>query len=436
MEVLISADKFKDCLSAEAVCEAIAEGIRALHPHYRLQICPLTDGGDGFASVLTTAANGLLAGEEVSDPLGRQTQAAFGIVPVANIPSAARTRLRLPEGLSDENQIAIVEMAAASGLHLLRPEERDPWQTDTTGTGELICAAQRADVAAILIGVGGSATNDLGLGALAALGYRFLDTQGQSIRPCPANWHKIARIEGALPAGLPPLRIACDVTNPLLGPKGAAAVYAPQKGLQARDLPQLEAQAERIARLLCAHHHMDFDTLCTHPGAGAAGGIAFGLMSAAQGRTPERDTGRHDTHNAPAAHTPTGCAGAEHTAAAERSALIAGFDLVADWLRLHEHLQRADIVITGEGRFDASSLAGKGPGELARAALQAGKPVHVFAGKADAPPRRGLYLHPITPEHMPLEQALENAAALLRQTVAEAFGATASGSTDDLNRLN
>ena len=285
-------------------------------------------------------------------------------------------------------------MAAASGLALLAPEARDPWLTSTTGTGELIRLAARPGVAAILLGLGGSATSDLGLGALAALGLNFVSATGELIDPpIPSRWPEITRLDGRLPADLPPLRIACDVANPLLGPNGAAAIYGPQKGLRPADLRRLDNEAARLALLLCTHSAKP-DTLMDVPGAGAAGGISFGLMAAASAQ------------------------------------LISGFDLVSAWLDLDSRLAAADLVLTGEGRFDASSLSGKGPGALAARAAALGKPVHVFAGAITAALVPGLALHAITPPGTPLPAALRAAATNLTATVDRTFGpASPSGST-------
>jgi glycerate kinase len=177
----------------------------------------------------------------------------------------------------------------------------------------------------------------------------------------PSQWPRLARIAGEVHATLSPIRIACDVTNPLLGLQGAAAVYAPQKGLRAEDYARLDQETARVAALLCAHCDQP-ESLHDTPGSGAAGGIAFGLMCATRAR------------------------------------LLPGFGLVSAWLRLEARLAAADVVITGEGRFDESSLCGKGPGAVAQRALELGKPVHVFAGQvAPMPSRSGLYLHGITP---------------------------------------
>jgi glycerate 2-kinase len=280
----------------------------------------------------------------------------------------------------------VIEMAAASGLALLGHQERDVWRAHTGGTGQLIAAAVAHGVGGILLGVGGSATNDLGLGALCALGLELLDTDGRCVEgAAPEFWEQVVRVESGRMRKLPPVWIACDVTNPLLGPRGAATVYGPQKGLRVETLPALETGSARLAGLLCASCGV-YVNLAETPGAGAAGGIAFGLMAAAGGRQ------------------------------------VPGFELVSDWLRVDERLAAADLVITGEGRFDDSSLQGKGPGSLVRAALALGKPVHVFAGRVDATETSGLRLHEVSPRGVPLADALPMAGQWLQECAAEVFG--------------
>ena len=279
-------------------------------------------------------------------------------------------------------------MAAAprsAAARMSSPDQRDPWQTTTVGTGELIRAAADLGAAAILLGVGGSATNDLGLGALGALGLDLLDRHDQKISPpIPARWSQIARLAGAAPKSLPPIRIACDVTNPLLGPNGAAAIYGPQKGLRPEDFKRLDHECARLALMLCAHCGQP-DSLLDTPGTGAAGGISFGLMTAAHAK------------------------------------LLPGFDLVSAWLDLERRLASADLVITGEGRFDESSLSGKGPGAVAARALALGKRVHVFAGAVTAAPRDRLTLHTITPPGLSLTEALRSASSNLGATIGRCF---------------
>lgn len=378
MRVLVAFDKFKDSLTSPEACAITRDALRARHPDWSIDLCPLTDGGEGFCPILTRDG-GEFETVPASGPRGGTVASQVGFRSLERTPAAARALIKPAAG----DRIAIVEMAAVSGLALLPANERDPWQTTSYGTGELLRAAARPGVAAILLGVGGSATSELGLGALAALGLEFLDAQGQRVDPpIPARWHEIVRIGGRVMADLPPIRIACDVTNPLLGPRGAAAIYGPQKGLRATDLPKLENAAARLALLLLNHARQP-DSLLDVPGTGAAGGISFGLMAAA---------------------------GAQ---------LLPGFDLVSAWLGLETRIAAADLVITGEGRFDESSLSGKGPGAVATRALALGKRVEVFAGAVSPPrsPPPGLALHAITPPDMPLETALREAAANLRQAV-------------------
>jgi len=383
MRVLVAFDKFKDALSAREACAVASLALRQRHPDWQVDLCPLTDGGDGFEEVLGAAVGGQHLPVQVTGPRGGLVEAGFTLVSDKQIPLAIRPRLEFtPSGTVASPCLAIVELATASGLSLLPPSQRDPWQATSFGTGQLIRAAVEHGASAILLGVGGSATHDLGLGALTALGLEFHDLTGAKIRPpLPENWDRIAKIAGTLPATLPPIYIACDVSNPLLGPQGAAAVYAPQKGLHADELPSLENASERIAQMLCAHWHQPL-TLPGTPGAGAAGGVAFGLACAARAR------------------------------------LIPGFDFVSAWVGLEEKIAAADLVLTGEGRFDASSHGGKGPGAISARAITLGKTVHVFAGQiaTSINPDR-LTLHEITPTDLTLERALRDTASLLSSTI-------------------
>ena len=386
MRVLLAFDKFKDALSAREACETAAHALRERHRDWTLDLCPLTDGGEGFCEILTRAAGGHAIVSSVTGPRGDLVQAPIGVVTLDKIPPAARALLALPADPQRlKPAVGVIDMASASGLALLEPADRDPWETTSFGTGELIKTAVEMGASSILLGVGGSATNDLGLGALAALGLDFLTARDDLVDPpIPARWAKIERIDGELPATLPPIRIACDVSNPLLGPRGAAAVYGPQKGLREADRRTMEHEMARLALLLC-HHSGQPDSLMDTPGTGAAGGISFGLMAAA------------------------------------RAQLLPGFDLVSAWLDLEAKLAVADIVITGEGRFDESSLEGKGPGAVASRALALGKTVHVFAGAATGPARERLTLHSITPAGMPLPQALLRSRELLHAQIGQIF---------------
>jgi|SRR5208283_2231083 len=385
MRLLAAFDKFKDSISASKACDAAAAAVASVRPDWEVDMCPLADGGEGFSDILTRAAHGRESRSVVTGPRGEEVVASFGVVPLARIPAGALALIG-QAGAGPGSAVAVLEMAAASGLALLAPWMRDPMRASSIGTGQLIRAAARSGVHAILLGVGGSATHDLGLGALGALGLGFVTESGAGLEsPVPADWPGIRAIDGWVSELIPPIVIACDVENPLLGPGGALAVYGPQKGLKPADALGLEAQSARIASMVCRHFGRS-ESLAAEHGAGAAGGIAFGLMAAAGAR------------------------------------LVPGFELVASWLDLDARMAAADIVVTGEGRFDDSSLSGKGPGAVARRALALGKPVHVFAGRvALARPVPGLSTHSVTPPGMELPEALAKAPALLNGAVRQAF---------------
>lgn len=374
--VLVAFDKFKGALGAEAACDAARRALERRCPGVLVDPAPLTDGGDGFCEILTRAAHGELHERVATGPRFAEGGAArrsvrVGSVLLERLPPRARERLGFAPGA---RRLAVVDLASINGLSLVPRGELDVWRSSSYGTGELLLEAQGLGADAILLGVGGSATSDLGLGALAALGLRFVTDAGEAVRPpLPAAWARIARIDGAVRAGLPPLRIACDVDNPVFGPRGAAAVYGPQKGLAPEDRPRLEREGERLARLVCAHTGASPGAL-DNPGAGAAGGIAFGLAVAAGAR------------------------------------LVPGWALVRDWLGLDERLQACDCVFTGEGRFDESSWAGKGPGGVVAAARELGRRAVVFAGSVSDGARGrgdpGCELVAVSDPAEPLERAL------------------------------
>ena len=380
MRALIAFDKFKDALSAEAACETAATALPAL----RCDCCPLTDGGEGFCAILTSSAAGRFVERSVTGSRGAPVAAGYGIVSWSAIPTAARAMMGLDQGPAAK--VAIIEMARASGLALLPSDQRDPWQTTSRGTGQLIRAAAAEGASAIVLGVGGSATHDLGLGALAECGVNGSTTAGAMVDwSRPAGWSALTQLDARLTINLPPLFIACDVTNPLLGPLGAASVYAPQKGLCPENFEQLETLTRRVAERLCQSAGADW-ALTEIPGAGAAGGIAFGLMCTAGAR------------------------------------LLPGFDFVSAWFDLDARLAAADLILTGEGRFDDSSMHGKGPGSVARRGLQLKKPVHVFAGQIDlSDPPPELHLHALTAPGTTLPDALRATRANLADSVRRTF---------------
>lgn len=389
MRALVAFDKFKDALSAADACRITADALRVLQPGWQIDVCPLADGGDGFAEVLTRAANGELRRTPVTGPLGEPIEASYGVIPVTNLAPEVCASLGIQNQKSKiENAatatVAVIEMAQASGLALVPSAQRNPWRTTTRGTGELILAAARDGVSAIVLGVGGSATHDVGLGALGALGLTAHTADDSLIpNPVPETWAALAKVGGRIAANLPPIFVATDVTNPLMGTFGAANVFGPQKGLLEEDFTRLEYTTGRVAALLCTHAGKH-PLLCETPGCGAAGGLAFGLHCAAEAK------------------------------------LLPGFDFVSAWLGLEARLAAADVVITGEGSFDASSLRGKAPGEVARRAHALGKKVHVFAGRVTTPPE-GFHAHPITPPGTELAEALRRAPQDLAQSVRSVF---------------
>ena len=387
--VLIAFDKFKDAMTAQRASAITGREIKKLHPDWHIDHAPLTDGGEGFCQILTEAAGGTIESVPAFGPRMKQLHAPIGMVDARKLPVRARELLFGAPDVEAPERLAVLEMASASGLALLPLQDRDPWHASSYGTGQLIRAASEMGAGAIVLGVGGSATNDLGLGALAALGLEFRDTTGGRIRPpFPVSWHNVERIEGEVFPAIPPIAIACDVSNPVLGSNGSSAIYGLQKGLTALDLPKLETLMERMAALLCTHCDKDFLTATSTPGAGAAGGIAFGLMTAARAR------------------------------------LVPGFELVAAWLDLDARIEAADFVITGEGRFDRSSLSGKGPGAIVHRVLEKGRRTLVFAGavevdEADLAETGEIYA--ITPSGTPFSEALSRADQFLAAAIAGHF---------------
>jgi glycerate kinase len=390
MRALLAFDKFKDSLTAVQACEIAADALRAQRPEWELDLAPLSDGGDGFLSVLTAALPRERREWTVLGPRGSPTTGPVVFVRWADIPAQARSILNATRALSltPDATVAIVEMAAVSGLALLPPSKRDPWRTTSFGTGQLLRHAMDSGADAILLGVGGSATHDLGLGCLAALGLRFFDERVSEITPpVPCCWSRITHVAWSVNERFPPILIACDVKNQLLGPDGAAAVFGPQKGLHAADIARLDAASRRMAALLCSSLGRP-ESLPETAGAGAAGGVAFGLMAGAG------------------------------------AAFAPGAELVAAWLRLDERIESADVVITGEGRFDASSWTGKGPGHVVQRALALKKSVQVFAGSLGQIPAEvgaGLSATAISPPDLELAEALNAAPRLLRERIAREF---------------
>lgn len=324
MKIVIAPDSFKDSLSAQGVADAIALGLAQVWPDAQLVKCPMADGGEGTVESVLAACEGQLRRNNVRGPLGTTVDAAWGW---------------LPQSLT-----AIIEMAEASGLQLVPPGQRDACISSTFGTGELIRAALDAGAQRVILAIGGSATNDGGAGAMQALGVKLLDAQGETLAPGGLALTQLARIDlSDIDPRLAQVRfdIAADVNNPLCGPHGASAIFGPQKGATPAQVEQLDRALGHFAEL-CAQ--VLVKDVRDEPGSGAAGGLGFAAKA---------------------------FLGAQFKA---------GVEVVAELVGLAEAVKSADLVITGEGRFDAQTLRGKTPFGVARIARHHGVPVIVIAG--------------------------------------------------------
>jgi glycerate kinase len=256
MNILIACDSFKDALNATAVCQAVQRGLLLANPHFNIRAFPLSDGGEGMAEVLDFHIGLQEQQVPAQDPLGRYITAKYG--------------------LSRDRQIAFIEMAQAAGLQLLLPNERNPLKTSTFGVGEMIADALEQGAHRIVLGIGGSATNDLGTGMAAALGWHFLDENGQRLLPTGGNLAHIRSLvpPAVLPSSTAVFEVICDVKNPLLGETGAAKIYARQKGASNSDIEKLESGAEHFTAMAAMA-----GTDPAEPGAGAAGGMGSNRVS-------------------------------------------------------------------------------------------------------------------------------------------------------------
>lgn len=322
MKVLIAMDSFKGSLSSLAAGEAVRAGLLRAMPKADAVVCPLADGGEGTVEALVSGMGGRLRTVRVTGPLGEGVDCAYGVL----------------------GDTAVIEMAGAAGLPLVPAEERDPLRTTTYGVGEVIADAIAQGCRRFLVGIGGSATNDGGAGMLQALGFGLLDAEGRDIPRGAQGLKKLARIEtaGALPAlaGCR-FRVACDVTNPLCGEKGASAVFGPQKGARPADIPRMDAWLAAYAQIAAkAFPGADPEA----PGTGAAGGLGFAFRTFLSGE------------------------------------LEPGVQIVLEETRLAEALAGADVVVTGEGRLDGQTAMGKAPVGVARLAKARGCLVLALAG--------------------------------------------------------
>jgi len=367
MRIIVAPDAFKGSLSAPEAARAMARGIRAVFPEAEVLQVPMADGGEGTVEALVTATGGRWMETEVRGPLGDPVSA--------------------PWGISGDGATAFIEMAAASGLTLLPPERRDPRLASSHGTGELLKAALDAGLRKVVLGIGGSATNDGGAGMARALGARFLDAEGRDLPEGGAALIHLAHLDLS---GLDPrltglsLLVACDVDNPLCGPRGASAVFGPQKGASPAVVAELDRALEHFAGVAQAATGRDVASV---PGAGAAGGLGAGFLFF----TPAQ--------------------------------LRPGVSIVLEATGFEGQLQGADLVLTGEGRTDAQTAMGKAPLGVAAMARRQGVPVVCLSGGlgagAEALLAHGIdALASLVPGPMELEACMAQGADLLEAATA------------------
>lgn len=373
MKFIVCPDKFKGSLNAREVCNAIKEGVLRVFPDAGVQSYPMADGGEGTCGLLTELHHGRVVRMEVSGPLFTPVVAHYGI--------------------SGNGDIAFIEMAEASGLTLLTPSERDPLLATTFGTGELIADAIRRKVKTIVLGLGGSATNDAGIGMAAALGFSFLDAAGKPLKPIGENLIRIHQVETRdVNPGLKNTSVValCDVTNPLFGPEGAAFVYGPQKGGAESQLQLLDAGLRNFARVVNNLFMMSVD----FPGAGAAGGLGAGARVFLGARVKQ------------------------------------GVKYLMESCDLASKISDADVVITGEGKIDEQTFSGKVVSEILNLAQAVAKPVVVVCGKSDLKPdlirSKGINaLVTLVDENTSEQSAMEDARAHITEKIASLFRDTA-----------
>lgn len=359
VHIVIAPDKFKGSLTGHQAAEAIRSGFAKKFTSATFELLPLADGGEGILDAFQQAVSGDLRETVAADAYGRKINARWLLAEI--------------EG----RRTAVIESSQAIGLWRIVLGERDLSRASSYGAGQLIRAAVSESVDEIIIGLGGSATNDAGLGLSAALGYQFLDAGGNALEPIPANIPAMITIDSSEVISLPKITVACDVANPLLGSRGATQIYGPQKGLKPEEAESAEAAHSHLAEISRKHFGSNYgDT----PGAGAAGGLGFGLM--------------------------TFCG----------ATLASGFDCIANALHAGEKISAADLVITAEGSLDHQTLEGKTPHGVSKLARKYNIPVYALAGRlAD---EDLLHEHfdgvgSIVNSPMTLEEAITNASSLL-----------------------
>jgi glycerate kinase len=376
MHIVIAPDKFKGSLSAVEASRAIARGAMRACPSAALDEIPMADGGEGTVEALVTATRGTFRVVQAAGPLGHPLDARFG--------------------LSGDGRTAFIEMAAASGLVLVPDARRNPTLTTTRGTGDLIRAALDLDVERIVLGIGGSATNDGGSGMAQAIGFRLLDADGQELPPGGGSLDRLDCIDASdrdPRLDRVELAVACDVTNPLCGPNGASAVYGPQKGADPSMVQQLDRNLAHLAEVIARDLGCSVAEL---PGAGAAGGLGAGLVAFAGGT------------------------------------LRRGVELIAQTVGLADRLKAADLCLTAEGSLDAQTAHGKTIAGVARSAAEYGCPVLAIAGGiqpgAEVLLDRGVSAYfSLCDRPMSLDDALAHASSLLERAAEQAVRAFLAG---------
>lgn len=368
--IIVAPDSFKESLGAPAVARHIAQGIKRVIPAAEVVEIPLSDGGEGLVETLVAATGGRMVPMEVTGPLGERVKAIYGLL--------------------GDGETAVIEMAAASGLALVPAGLRNPIKTTTYGTGELMSAALNTGCRRLIVGIGGSATNDGGAGMAQALGARLLDANGKDIVYGAEGLLEIDSIDtGSFSRNVSnaEILVACDVDNPFCGPKGAAWVYSPQKGAPPEMIPVLDGALERMAMVIKRDLGVEIKDL---PGAGAAGGLGGGLAAFAGGR------------------------------------LKRGIQLVLKAVKFDEILARgADLVITGEGEINGQSIHGKVPVGVARMAKKHGLPVLALVGSigpgAEYVFKEGIdAVMSIAPGPITLDESIRRAPALLEDAAERA----------------
>ena len=328
MKVVVAIDSFKGSLSSMEAGQAIAEGVKRVYQHAEVVVQPLADGGEGTVEALVEGMGGIFVTKEVTGPLGEKVEAVYGII----------------ESKDDLSKIAIIEMSAAAGITLVPEESRNPMNTTTYGVGELILDAIERGCRHFIVGIGGSATNDGGVGMLQALGYDFLTREGKSISYGGNGLRELARIEET---NVHPMlkectfKVACDVTNPLCGENGSSAIFGPQKGAtpeMVQELDQLLLHYAELSKKINANADRFY------PGTGAAGGMGFAFLTYTN------------------------------------ATLESGIQIVLTETKLEELIITADVVVTGEGRLDGQTALGKAPIGVASLAKKHQKKVLAFAG--------------------------------------------------------